>query len=208
MKIIGKIVETILNIIILIIIFALIIAGTYSFQTKIQKKEYANLFGYTAFEVATGSMQPSINIGDVVIVKINDTYSIDDIIVFKEDNSFITHRVIDIKENTVITKGDSNNATDKEISKEDVLGKVIKIVPNVSIIRKTLGTPIVIISISITIVLFGFVFSYKGKEEEKENKDGKKSKAKNKDKNENKKDIIETKDRTDRKIDKGVDNVK
>ena len=55
----------------LIIIFA-ILAIYYMFQTTILKKQYANMFGYTAFRVATGSMESEINIGDVIVVKLTD----------------------------------------------------------------------------------------------------------------------------------------
>ena len=137
----SKIVEIILNILLFIVAIIMILGIYYIVQIKILKKEYANIFGYTFFEVATGSMSNTIEIGDVVIVKINENVKENDIIVYKDRNDFITHRLIKIKQEELITKGDANNSEDRSILKNQVLGKVIYIVPKVGIWRKILLTP-------------------------------------------------------------------
>ena len=81
MKYISKIVEIILNIIIILMLIIVILAATYVVQTKVMKKDYANIFGYTGFEVITGSMSGTIEVGDVVIVKIENSIQENDIIV-------------------------------------------------------------------------------------------------------------------------------
>ena len=60
----------ILNILIVLVTIFIIIGIYYLFQIKILNKGYANLFGYTFFQVATGSMSDTIEIGDVIIVSI------------------------------------------------------------------------------------------------------------------------------------------
>ena len=65
-----KVISFILNTFLVIITVIIIIGAYYMYQIKIQKKDYANLFGYSLFEVATGSMSPTIEVGDVVITKI------------------------------------------------------------------------------------------------------------------------------------------
>ena len=50
--------------ILLVIILLLAIYGII--QLKVFGKRYVNYFGYTAFQVITGSMQPTIRIKDVV----------------------------------------------------------------------------------------------------------------------------------------------
>ena len=57
-------------------------------QNSIFNNSYANIFGYTFFEVATGSMSNTIEIGDVVIVKITKEVQENEIIVYSEDNNF------------------------------------------------------------------------------------------------------------------------
>lgn len=160
MKVLNKILEIILNIIIVLISIIVIIALVYVLQTKVQHKESANIFGYTAFEVATGSMSGTIEIGDMVIVKITNDIQTNDIVVYKQDNNFITHRVIEIKEDTIITKGDANTSNDLPIEKNQIFGKVIKVIPKVAIWKKVLTTPSVLITIIITVALFGIAISY------------------------------------------------
>ena len=99
------------------------------YQVKIQKKEYANLFGYSLFEVATGSMSPTIEIGDVVIVKITKEVNVNDIIVYIDGENIITHRLIEKQQENMITRGDANNSEDKPIENNMVIGQVIKIIP-------------------------------------------------------------------------------
>ena len=113
----------------------------YIAQIKIMNKDYADIFGYTFFEVATGSMSGTIEIGDVVIVKITDDVKENDIIVYKEENNYITHRLIKKDNDEYTTKGDANNSEDTPIKSEQVLGIVTKIIPKVGIWRKVLLTP-------------------------------------------------------------------
>lgn len=137
----SKIIGIVLNVLISIVMIIMLFGIYYIVQIKIQNKEYANMFGYTFFEVATGSMSPTIEIGDIVIVKFTKDISENDIIVYKDDKDFITHRLIKIKDNELITKGDANNSEDKSITKEQVLGQVIYTVPKVGIWRKIILTP-------------------------------------------------------------------
>ena len=93
LKVIGYILDFFL-----IIVFVLISIGFYYiFQIKVMNNDYVNICGYTFFEVATGSMSPVIEIGDVVIVKITDQVDVNDIIVYQDGNDFITHKLIEKK---------------------------------------------------------------------------------------------------------------
>lgn len=116
-----------ITMIILIIIF-IIVAYCYV-QLAVQKKEYVNFFGYTFFRVVSGSMIDTIQINDFVIVKISKDIAEDDIITYRKNNNFITHRVISMNKNLIITQGDANNTADEPIEKKDVLGRVICIIP-------------------------------------------------------------------------------
>ena len=102
----------------------------YTFvMTDILKKDYANVFGYTYFVVATGSMSGTIEVNDVVIVKLTDDVELNDIITYQGENGeFITHRVVKKIGNQIITQGDVNNTEDEPISKEDIVGKVTVVI--------------------------------------------------------------------------------
>lgn len=159
----------ILNILIMVVVVITIIGLYYMAQVKILNKDYANIFGYTFFEVATGSMANTINIGDIVVVKVNETFKENDIIVYKEENSFITHRVIKIDGQDLITRGDANNSEDKPIKSDQILGKVIYIIPKIGIWRRVLASPEILGMIIISIILLGVVLMLTSKtEKEKE----------------------------------------
>lgn len=169
-----KVISIILNILLGVVILLLILFAYNSIQTRVFHKEYSNVFGYTAFKVVSGSMYDTIDIGDIVIVKIKkdkDVFSEDNIIVFKEENSIITHRIIEIDGEKIITKGDANNTEDEPITREKIIGKVTKIIPNVEIWKKVFTSPQVVISIITTIILFTIAFSYDGDKKSKTNQE-------------------------------------
>ena len=155
-KVINKISTIILNILLVIVSILIIIGLYYLVQIKVLNNSYANIFGYTFFEVATGSMSNTIEIGDVVIVKITKEVQENEIIVYSEDNNFITHRLITKDENgKFITKGDANNSEDKPIEDTQILGKVIYIIPKIGILKRAILSPQVLILILTLIILLG-----------------------------------------------------
>ena len=167
----NKILKIIKNIIINLIIFILgiiaIAAIWTSIQLNVQGKEYVDIFGYSIFSTETASMSPTIEIGDIVIVKIGKDVQEKDIITYRDDNSFITHRIIKIDGDSIIAKGDNNNTQDKPITKDAILGKVVFIFNNVEVWKKVFSDISVIIPIVITVVLFVILISYKEKTGEK-----------------------------------------
>lgn len=165
-----KIISFILNILLITVTIIIIIGFYYIYQLKIVKNDYANLFGYTFFEVATASMYPTIGIGDVVIVEITKEVEKNDIIVYTDDKSIITHRLIEKNENELIAKGDANNSEDKPINEDMVLGKVIKIIPKLGTWRKVFTSTEVVGLILILVTLFGIAFVLPSKTEDKDDK--------------------------------------
>lgn len=163
----NKILEIIRNIIINLIIFVLGIIAIFaiwtSIQLNVQNKEYVNLFGYSIFSTETGSMFPTIKKGDIVIVKIGEQVKDQDIITYKKDDSFITHRIIKIDENSIIVKGDNNNTQDEAITQDMVIGKVVYTIKNVEIWKNVFSDMNVIIPIIITVILLVILISYKEK---------------------------------------------
>ena len=163
----NKILKIIKNVVINLIIFILgiiaIIAIWTSIQLSVQNKEYIDIFGYSMFSTKTASMSPTIEIGDIVLVKIGEKAKEEDIITYKKDNEFITHRIIKIDGNSIIAKGDNNNTQDAPIQEDAILGKVVFIINNVEVWKKVFSDIGVIIPIVITIVLFVVLVSYKEK---------------------------------------------
>lgn len=155
---VQKIINYILDFFIFVFTVILLISLYINIQTKILKNPYANFFGYSMFEVQTGSMYDQINIGDWIIVKLNEKINLNDIITYESNGSFVTHRVIEIYGDTYITKGDANNSKDEPISGSSIVGKVVNILPRFGIIRKTIFNPIILLCIIITLFLINITF--------------------------------------------------
>jgi signal peptidase len=106
-----------------------------------------SLWGDTLYEpVYTGSMEPAIPVGSVVVTKpVNpETLKTGDIICFKlSEPTSITHRIINITNEGFITKGDANEDPDQWIvKKENVIGKLILTIPYIGYIGYFVRTPI------------------------------------------------------------------
>lgn len=104
----------------------------------LSKENYTNILGYTFLEVVTGSMSGTIEIGDGIIVRLISEIKENDIIVYKKADNLITHRLIKIEEDRLITKGDANNIPDEPITKDMIIGKVIFIIPQIHFWKKVI----------------------------------------------------------------------
>lgn len=110
-------------------------------QTAILKQEMPLLFGYGRAVVITGSMEPAIKPCDIVIIHEQENYQVGDIVIYKA-HSYITHRIVAKTDDGYITQGDANNVDDGEILKSQVVGKVIRIIPQVGKVIDFFKTPL------------------------------------------------------------------
>ncbi|KPU27474.1 hypothetical protein TR13x_05240 [Caloranaerobacter sp. TR13] len=151
-----------------ILIFLLLASILSLFYTRIKHKNDKNyipsVFGIRFMTVLSGSMQPNIEVGDLVVIKpiIPKNIKKGDVITYRlTDNIFITHRVIDVihdnGEYLFITKGDANNVRDDEkINFSQLVGKVFLIIPSGGYILYFLKKPI-IFALLILILLITFI---------------------------------------------------
>ena len=170
MKLLERLIKDVFNIITIIIIALIVIALYCMFQTNVLKKEYANIFNYTFFEIKTGSMAETIKIDDIIIVKITKDVHNGDIITYTENNAFITHRIIDEQEDILVTKGDANNTKDKPITRDQVIGKVVKTFTGFVVWIKVFSNWKVIVSIVVTLFFLGLAISGDKKKENNKRK--------------------------------------
>ena len=173
MKVVKKIFRWIFDIILFIILAIALIMAYNHVQVNIRGNTYTTMLGYSAFEVATGSMSNTIEIGDVILVKLiepNETLSENEIVVFTQDTTLVTHRIIKINGDQIITKGDANNTQDDPISRGQIIGKVVKIIPDVKMWKEIILTPKVLIPTSISILLLWIFFSYDKEKDVKKTK--------------------------------------
>ena len=91
--------------------------------------------GYQTFLVQSGSMEPTIKIGDVVVTHSQRYYFQNDIDTFysPEVQRIVTHRIVKEtgeSEHLFSTKGDANREEDEAtIENTDIIGKVIFVIP-------------------------------------------------------------------------------
>lgn len=130
-KIFSK-VMIVLTVVIFIIGFTIFIASISASAGKIP-----SIFGCSVLQVQTGSMEPEIATGSIIVVKKTDfdSLKIGDVISFYSDNENIrgkvnTHRIVNFvdgmgNKKVIVTKGDANTMVDNTpVYSSDVIGKL------------------------------------------------------------------------------------
>lgn len=132
------------------------------------------MFGFAFLVVTTGSMEPEINAGELIIIKEVDKYEIGDIVTFIDKDDFlVTHRIICLNEEKMITKGDNNNLLDEEVSLNNIKGKVIIHSKILGFFVLYLLKPLVFIYV-ITIIILNIIRSlWRDEREDKINEENK-----------------------------------
>ena len=111
------------------IVYVPIIAGIILITILVGYKKYVkhenniSILGFRQYVVATGSMEPEYNIGDLIVIRetTKEEIKIGDVINYISETGIdtITHRVVDIiqKDGQTYykTKGDNNNSVDPEL---------------------------------------------------------------------------------------------
>lgn len=112
-------IPSIIGILVCIILAPMLVMNlTIIIKSYLRPNEVPDFLGIKPFIVLSGSMEPEILTGDVVIVKIKNPseLNVNDVIAFKEGNSVVTHRIIELTESdgepAFITQGDANNTAD------------------------------------------------------------------------------------------------
>ncbi len=136
------------------IVIVLLLAAALTF--------FAPRFGWQVVTVLSGSMEPAIPTGSILVSRpvTPDEINVGDIITFSGygRDRFITHRVIAIERTNGLvftTKGDANNAEDPyRVPAENVVGKVLVHIPFLGFLFSFVKTPI---GILLTLVIPGLL---------------------------------------------------
>src|SRR5699024_199222 len=107
------------------------------FQAKSNPEHIPTILGYNIMTVLTGSMEPMLEPGDLIIVKSIDPteVKVDDVITYKNSqNTMITHRIVDLNlqdgEVFFETKGDANNVKDEgNVQSDQLVGSLLFFIP-------------------------------------------------------------------------------
>lgn len=167
LKIVAK---TIYSILILIIV---VIASSLAFTVL------RGPAGLRVFVVQSGSMEPAIKTGSIVVVMPQKSYRVKDVITFlsepgaslKDPKSTVTHRIVEVKKDkktkltSFLVKGDANKTKDqKAVQEKQVLGKVVLSVPKVGYaiaFSKTQMGFVMLIIIPATLIVYSELINIK-----------------------------------------------
>lgn len=140
-------------------------------QALANSKETSNFLGIRGYVIVSGSMEPELNIGDIVISKKDKNLQEGDIISFWQGQSIVTHRIFKITQengqNIYQTKGDNNNVEDSgTITDENIVGKVIFKIPKLGKLTLMFQGKLVMIIIVIIFCLYISCVRFKDKKRE------------------------------------------
>lgn len=183
-----KVLKTLGQVVLFVILIFFILLNIFSMNNK-------SLFGFRIYRVISGSMQPALQIGDVIIIKKANNYAEKDIITYDNGLTTITHRIKSINGDEIITEGDANDAPDKPITKDRILGKYFFRISTFSVFSIMLtGKTIYLIMVLVLFAILLFAISdrvtrnleyrrnnFKKVIKEKDNKEQKKKMPKKKD---------------------------
>ena len=99
-------------------------------------------FGFGGAVVLSGSMEPTIPIDALIIVKETEHYEVGDIVVYQSGKMPVVHRIVALDGEAVTTRGDANNTEDAPIALSQVKGKVIARLPGVGKVVRLLKSPV------------------------------------------------------------------
>lgn len=147
-----------------VLLIAVLIALVYITLSSRSNSGDAAIGGLRMYSVMSGSMEPKMPVGSMVVSKYAsvEEIKVDDIITFSTGMGNVTHRVVDIKRDgeyvAYITKGDANNTEDiNPMPYANVKGVVILVIPFlgylINFVRTGPGMLLIIIPALIIIVV-------------------------------------------------------
>ena len=102
------------------------------YQQMFNPDGYTGFFGIGEAVVVSNSMEPKINVDDLIFYKKTDVEELkkNDIVVYKKTNEngnpvLVVHRIINIGSGYVTTKGDQNAIADESVSTDAIVGKYL-----------------------------------------------------------------------------------
>jgi len=150
-----------------------LINGALLFSRFVLKQEPPRVLGFSPMLVATGSMEPTLPAGSLVVAHARREYQVGDVISFRQEGAVVTHRIVEVTQEGCRTAGDANTAPDSApVPWDAVLGKVVLCLPWAGRLALALRGPIGILALAAGGGALLFLPEKRGKEryEDKEKK--------------------------------------
>ena len=143
MKQTHKKLKTVLRLVLVALAAAVIGVNIYALNASLISGDSVPMpFGVGAAVIVSGSMEPELSVGDLIIVRERDSYEIGDVIVYQDGRMSVTHRIVAMNEESVTTKGDANNTNDDPIVPAQIKGEVVAAIPLVGYVIDAIKTPL------------------------------------------------------------------
>lgn len=165
-----KIIQYALRIVLLVIISFTFGLTVYMWNAKKMNNDLMPMpLKFSIGYVKTGSMQPNLNINDLIIVVKTNDYEVDDIIVYQSHGELIVHRIVAIDGETITTKGDNVETNDTPIKYDQVKGEVVKSFSKLGYVAKLFSSTVSKLCLLAAAVIL-LVLSYRKEKETEDQK--------------------------------------
>jgi signal peptidase len=137
-----RISKWIAKILVVFLVLILLFNLYFPISARLSGIKYPALFGIRQAVVMSGSMEPAVEIGDLIVIRLQNKYREGDIITYFDKQRLVTHRVMSVQSDQLLTQGDANNTPDSPIDTKQVLGRMIIRLPHVASFFWFLRTPL------------------------------------------------------------------
>ncbi len=123
---------------VLYVVFLLAIAGIAVINLASRNVDKSPL---KILSIVSGSMSPSMPVGTAVFVREAPEYRVNDVVTYRLNNKFVTHRVVYANNDYYLTQGDANKNLDKlPVNRDQISGKVVFFLPYVGYLQESTKT--------------------------------------------------------------------
>ena len=140
-QVIGTVLTAVSRVLVGILILLVLVGG-------LQQTRFGLRMGFGYAVVVSGSMEPNIHVNDVLVFQKHrqEAYHPGDVILYirgegTTDEMLVSHRIVRIDGNTLVTKGDANLSEDAPISFSQVVGRVAIRIPYIGRAVRLMRTP-------------------------------------------------------------------
>lgn len=139
----NKTAKTIIRITALVLLAVLVGLSVYTVNAeRLNGNTLPMPLGFGATVVLSGSMEPELSVGDLLVVVKRQQYAVGDVVVYQSGGMGVVHRIVEIDGDTVTTRGDANNAPDAPIERSQIKGAVAFSLPMVGYLINLIKTPV------------------------------------------------------------------
>lgn len=138
-----RVIKIVVRTLLLIVVAAVVGFGVYSVNAeRVTGNALPMPFGFGSAVVLSGSMEPTLSVGDLLLVIPREQYEVGQIVVYQDGQTLVVHRIMRIDGESAVTQGDDNTGEDEPILLTQIKGKVVFSIPLVGHLVRFIKTPI------------------------------------------------------------------